>query len=163
MPTKIHWIHIFENKAKLGIMARPRGGDWLEDEIGHLKTSEVGTLVSLLERDEVHELMLAKEDQVCAAQNIQFICFPIRDRDIPANKKDVDTLVEKLAQLIEVGVNVVIHCRMGIGRSSIIAGAVLVKYKLTSKHILEHISLVRGLKVPDTEQQVLWLKSREVN
>ena len=34
-------------------MARPRGSDWLEDEINHLKNNEVGVLVSLLDRDEI--------------------------------------------------------------------------------------------------------------
>ena len=32
MPVKIHWLHEFSNFAKIGIMARPRGADWLEDE-----------------------------------------------------------------------------------------------------------------------------------
>lgn len=33
MAAKIYWIHTFNNLTRLGIMARPRGGDWLDDEI----------------------------------------------------------------------------------------------------------------------------------
>ena len=62
MPTKIHWIYRFENKARIGIMARPGGNEWLEDEIKHLKYSNVNTLISLLESDEVDDLNLGKED-----------------------------------------------------------------------------------------------------
>lgn len=57
--------------------------------------------------------------------------------------------------------SVVIHCRMGIGRSSIIAASVLLKYKLKAQDIIETICSIRGLKVPDTDEQLLWLKARE--
>jgi hypothetical protein len=42
MYTKIYWIHDFANGAKLGIMPRPRGDDWLEEEIVKLKKLKVG-------------------------------------------------------------------------------------------------------------------------
>jgi protein-tyrosine phosphatase len=51
---------------------------------------------------------------------------------------------------------------MGIGRSSIIAAAVLLKYKQNADKIIENISTIRGLKVPDTDKQLSWLKSRKV-
>ena len=65
MPTNIHWIHKFDNSARIGIMARPRGDDWLEDEIKHLKASRVDVLISLLERDEIYDLKLDNEEQFC--------------------------------------------------------------------------------------------------
>lgn len=40
MPVKIYWLHNFENGSKLGIMARPRGNEWLEGEIISLKRQE---------------------------------------------------------------------------------------------------------------------------
>ena len=35
MFTKVYWTREFDNKAKLGIMARPRGDSWLADEIAN--------------------------------------------------------------------------------------------------------------------------------
>ena len=64
MRTKIYWLHTFENAAKIGIMARPRGNDWLEDEIIHLKNQNVNVLVSLLERSEIEELNLVLNSAV---------------------------------------------------------------------------------------------------
>ena len=49
MQVRIYWIDDFES-GRLGIMPRPRGGDWLEDEIRSLKVSGVDAVVSLLER-----------------------------------------------------------------------------------------------------------------
>lgn len=142
-------------------MARPRGNDWLEDEINHLKNNEVGVLVSLLEREEIYNLKLDNEEQICRTKNIIYINFPIADRDIPTQNGDTDKLVDILTKKIEEGHSVVVHCRMGIGRSSIIAASVLLKYKLKAKDIIENISAIRGLKVPDTDKQLSWLILRE--
>jgi protein-tyrosine phosphatase len=161
MMTKIYWIHAFDNVARLGIMARPRGNDWLEDEIKHLQNKEVGVLVSLLERDEIAELKLELEGKLCAINGIDFINFPIPDRDIPKENDKIDQLVDSLKAKLDNGLSVVIHCRMGIGRSSIIAAAILLKYGFKTKDIIEQISSVRGLQVPDTDEQIEWLKERE--
>jgi len=59
------------------------------------------------------------------------------------------------------GASIVIHCRMGIGRSSIIAGAVLLQQGRKADDILQHISKTRGVRVPDTDEQVKWLKQRQ--
>ena len=142
-------------------MARPRGDNWLEDEINHLKNNEVGVLVSLLERDEIYDLKLDNEEYICTTKNITYINFPIPDRDIPKQNGDTDKLIGTLTKKIDEGQSVVIHCRMGIGRSSIIAASVLLKYKHKAKDIIENISSIRGLKVPDTDKQLSWLISRE--
>lgn len=155
MPTKIYWIHSFENNARIGIMPRPRGGDWLEDEIIHLKRQKVTVLVSLLESEEIRELELRNEEAICVKHEIKFLHFLIKDRSIPVNANEfIRTLLGRISE----GANIIIHCRMGIGRSSIMVGAVLVSKMYKADAILSHISELRGLKVPDTEEQVNWLR-----
>ena len=61
MYTKIYWILDFANGAKLGIMPRPRGDDWLEEEITKFKKQNIGLLVSLLEQHEMNELGLRNQ------------------------------------------------------------------------------------------------------
>jgi protein-tyrosine phosphatase len=161
MRTKIYWIETFESSAKIGIMARPRGGDWLEDEIRNLENSKVGVLVSLLEQDEIYELELDNEEKYCLSNKIEFINFPIKDRSIPKNNEKVENLIELLTLRIKSGSSVMIHCRMGIGRSTIIAAAVLLNFDRTTKDIIDKIGEVRGLKVPDTEEQLKWLFDME--
>jgi protein-tyrosine phosphatase len=161
MYTKIYWIHQFDNGSKLGIMPRPRGGDWLEEEIIKLKKQNIGIWVSLLEPHETNEVGLRNQASLCSKHNLTFINFPIVDRGIPEKGGRVDQLISQLALKIQNGETVVIHCRMGIGRSSIIAASILLQYGFKTEQVLQKIASARGLKVPDTEQQVQWLKSRE--
>lgn len=161
MFTKIYWLHKYSSESRLGIMARPRGNEWLEEEIKQLKLSGVNVLVSLLEKEEIYELGLKDEELWCKHHGLTFIHFPIKDRAIPVSTADANRIVLSVHDALIQGKHVVIHCRMGIGRSSIMAGAVLLKTGRKSSDILKHISQVRGLTVPDTAEQVTWLKSRE--
>lgn len=154
-------MHDFANGAKLGIMPRPRGGDWLEEEIVKFKKQNIGTWVSLLEQHEINELDLRNQQTLCSKHELEYINFPIVDRSIPEKGSKIDSLIDALYKKTKTGNSVVIHCRMGIGRSSIIAGCILLKAGFKTDQILQKITAARGLKVPDTDQQVQWLKSRE--
>jgi len=154
-------VHEFANGAKLGIMPRPRGGDWLEEEIIKFRKQNIGTWVSLLEQHEINELGLRNQQTLCSRHELEYINFPIVDRSIPEKGNKIDSLIETLYQKTKTGNSVVIHCRMGIGRSSIIAGCILLKAGFKTDQILQKITAARGLKVPDTDQQIQWLKSRE--
>lgn len=161
MFTKIYWLHQFDNLAKIGIMARPRGNDWLEDEINHLKNNGVDILVSLLEKSEIAELGLEDEEKYCLVNNISYINFPIKDRDIPQDKSLLEKFITKTILNIKDGKSVVIHCRMGIGRASIIASSILLNFNIPLNEIIDNITRIRGLKIPDTEEQLVWLRSRK--
>ena len=158
MFTKVYWIETFDNGAAIGIMPRPRGNDWLEDEIERLAFHGVHTIVSLLERSEISELGLRDEEILCLKHTIDFINFPIPDRGLPVDQQSVINLISELRQRLEQRKKIVVHCRMGIGRSSIIAGATLMKDGMKAEKILAKISEARELKVPDTKDQENWLK-----
>ncbi|MBL0743948.1 phosphatase domain-containing putative toxin [Chryseolinea lacunae] len=160
MHTKIYWLHTYAHGAKLGIMARPRGNDWLDTEINNLKKQNVKVLITLLELHEVRELGLQQEEHLCSQYDITYFNFPIPDRGVPAIGNKTEDLIRSVQQRLELGQSIVIHCRMGIGRSSIIAGAVMLKTMQNPKNILFHISNIRGLSVPDTAEQTKWLENR---
>jgi protein-tyrosine phosphatase len=158
---KIFWITKFNNSARLGIMARPRGDDWLQEDIIAIKKGGVEVLVSLLEEDEINELGLIQEERLCKDAGINYMKFPIKDRNIPKDNNRIDEFISALNKKITEGASVVIHCRMGIGRSSIIAGAILLSKGMKTPEIIKTISKARGYEVPDTEEQLEWLKERE--
>jgi hypothetical protein len=83
MPAKIYWLHNFESASRLGIMARPRGNEWLEEDILSLGRQEAQTIVSLLDRNEIYELGLEKESELCLKNGIEYINPPITDRNVP--------------------------------------------------------------------------------
>ncbi len=161
MTTEIFWLHTYKDSAKLGLMARPRGNDWLEDEIINLKKEKVTVLVSLLESTEINELGLSKEESLCKNHGVEYINFPIPDRDIPKSNQMTKSLVSKLMDRLNSGNTIVIHCRMGIGRSSIISALLLFQMGYKFEEAINHISKIRRLKVPDTKEQIDWLRSRK--
>ena len=64
MQAEMYWI-CEVGAGRLGIMPRPRGGDWLEDEIRSLRDAGVDVVISLLEPHEVAELEIAEEPAFC--------------------------------------------------------------------------------------------------
>jgi predicted protein tyrosine phosphatase len=157
MNTRIYWLHQYKNLSRLGIMAKPRGGEWLSKEILNFKRNKIDVIVSLLEQSEIIELGLEGESQLCLENGIIFFNFPIADRGVPDSNIKLRELLHQLTELIHNGKSIIIHCRMGIGRSSIIAGCLLLKEAYSKKDIFNHISGVRGIKVPDTNEQIKWL------
>jgi protein-tyrosine phosphatase len=153
---EIYWIKDFK-VGHLAIMPRPRAGDWLEDEIKGLRQEGVDILVSLLTIDEIYELGYKAENDICRANNIEFISFPIPDRKIPSSMTETIQLSQSLLTQIISGKKVAIHCRAGIGRSALMVGCILVCSSISPFMAYEMVAKSRGLAVPDTEEQKLWL------
>lgn len=153
MHSTLYWIDT-PSTFRLAIMARPRAGDWLEDEIAHWRDSGVGIVISLLERDEVEDLELQREATLCAENGIEFRSFPIPDRGLPA---DTDEARRFVASVAAAGKPVAIHCRAGIGRSSLLAAAMLVGDGMDPAAALAAIGTARGVPIPDTDAQRDWV------
>jgi protein-tyrosine phosphatase len=157
MQVAIYWVGEFP-AGRIGIMPRPRGGDWLEDEIISLRQSNVDAVISLLEPAEVFELDLSQEEEFCQKHGIAFYSFSIADRQVPDSLTAAQKIVAQLASLVSEGKSLVIHCRQGIGRSSMIAACVLVGGGGSVADAFEKIELARGCQVPDTREQRDWVK-----
>ena len=142
--------------GQLFIMPKPRGGDWLADEMHGLRNMGVDVLVSLLEGSEVVELGLEDEAALFEACGGQFVQYPIRDRTVPSNT-DFSLLVESLANDVERGKGVAVHCRAGIGRSGLVVSCVLIKLGVPSDDAIDKLSAARRLKIPDTREQEEWI------
>ena len=145
-----------DGPGRLATMACPRGGDWLDDEVEALHTEGVDVLVSVLTNSELAELQLSAEPELARQAGLTYISFPIPDRGAPEGAAATD-LAGQLEERLTGGEFIVVHCRAGIGRSSLIAAAVLVREGLSPAEAWELISAARGLSVPDTEAQRAWL------
>ncbi|MBS1794605.1 MAG: dual specificity protein phosphatase family protein [Acidobacteria bacterium] len=154
MLAEIYWI-----TENLAIMPHPRGNDWLEDEIECYRNFGVGVVVSLLERAEAYELGILREDFWCGQKNVEFINFPIVDRQVPAYFEETVNFVKALQSKIEEGQKIAIHCRQGAGRPAMIAAAILVLQGLSTAEAFDKIAAARGCDVPDTEEQREWVES----
>jgi hypothetical protein len=57
---------------RIAIVARPRGGDWLCDELSALSSEGINVLVSMLTEEESNELGLERESEDCGVTGITF-------------------------------------------------------------------------------------------
>lgn len=148
---RIFWLNDY-----MGTMARPRGNDWLEDELKKLLRLGVHTLVCLLRKEEKEELGLDEERSLCWKHGIEYIQYSIEDLSVPEDSLDYMELVDKLYARTQEGHKIVIHCRMGIGRSSLLAAGILVKEDMEVENVFDYISQIRKIEVPDTQAQKNW-------
>ncbi len=142
---------------RLSIIARPRGGDWLCDEIDALAAHGVRVIVSMLTQDEAYELGLCEEASHCERAGIIFRGVPLQDRSVPSDRQQFLDAVEQVAADVERGVAVAVHCRAGIGRSSVFAAAVLIRLGWNVGQAFNAIEEARGCPVPDTPMQKEWV------
>jgi predicted protein tyrosine phosphatase len=144
--------------GRLAISARPRGGDWLEDEVVGWRDAGVDVVVSLLAADEEHDLELDEEAKLSRAHGMRFLPFPVTDRGVPPSTANTLDLLKQLRADLEAGKTVAVHCRQGIGRSSLIAAGLLVTAGIDPGTTFSTIGSARGLPVPETPEQRLWVE-----
>ena len=143
--------------GKLAIVAKPRGGDWLEDEVKAWRRAGIDVIVSLLEKSEIAELDLASEPGAADVSGIGFVSFPIPDRGVPESISKLLTLVAMITRALDAGKNVGLHCRQGIGRSGLLAAGILTQAGVDPNTAIQTVSSARGLAVPETTEQRSWI------
>jgi len=157
LQPELYWVRGTE-PARLALMPRPRGGNWLVDEAAGWQRASINTVVSLLERHEVRELELQAEEAVCQAIGIEFLQFPIADRSTPTPEARLLEFVRGLHDRIQRGDAIAIHCRVGIGRTGLLAGCLLHLLDVPGQDIFHILSRSWGFSMPDTSVQAEWVE-----
>jgi protein-tyrosine phosphatase len=154
----MHLFWIGTLQFRVAIMLRPRGGDWLADDIAFVRKVGVQVIVSALTPGEVEELDLIEEEHHSVQRGLKYFSFPIEDRSVPIELAEFRRFIDKLHVETQRGLAIAIHCRAGIGRSSLIAACLLVKQGVQPDDALRVIEVARGCPVPDTLEQRVWIK-----
>lgn len=154
--TQLFWIE-GPWLGRLAISARPRGGDWLAEEIEDWRRAGIDTVVSLLTTEENQDLELTGEESLCHSTGMEFISFPIEDRRVPDSSLGVARLLAQLGVQLTDGKHIVIHCRQGVGRAGLIAASLLIARDVDAQHAIAVVSGARGVPVPETEEQRAWI------
>jgi protein-tyrosine phosphatase len=142
---------------RIAIVARPRGGDWLCDELDALSREGIDVLVSMLTEEETDELGLDREAEECDAAAIKFVNLPVLDRSVPRDRDGFLRSVEHLAEMVRAGRFLGVHCRASIGRSSVLAVSVLVRLGWDVTKAFYAVESARGCSIPDTPEQRQWV------
>jgi len=156
VPSGIHWVS-GPWRGKLGIGARPRGDDWLVEDIERWRGEGIDVILSLLTAEEEEDLGLLKEANVAKTHGIIFVSLPIGDMQVPGSQQQLAGVLAMISAELSSGRNVFIHCRQGIGRTGLVAACLLVKNGWTPENAMRHLTSVRGLPVPQTEEQREWV------
>jgi protein-tyrosine phosphatase len=161
MSVDVFWIPC-DTLGRIGIATRPRGGDWLKEDIDSLHKAGTSLVVSMLTPDESLELQLEMEEKLCQDEGIDYQLVPIPDRGVPSNMRELAQLAHQWAKLLENGKNIIFHCRQGIGRSAMMVALVLVTRGTDVDSAFQIIEKARKRPVPDTEEQRTWVEQYAV-
>ena len=107
--------------------------------------------------DEEQELGLREEGSEVKRQGMEFVSFPIMDRQVPSSQSELAAILERLDAKLVAGSKVVVHCRQGIGRSGLLTACLLATKGLTPQAAIRAVSDARGLAIPDTREQREWI------
>src|SRR5579864_3573956 len=150
MGTKLYWLD--EGwPGKLALAPRPRGGDWLGDEVTGWKRAGISKVLSLLEPEEERDLDLRGESDEVRRQGLEFASLPVPDRKVPQSEAKLVGALEELDRALSNGRNVLVHCRQGVGRTGLVAACLLVRKGMSPGAAIEKITAARGVGVPETE------------
>lgn len=143
--------------TSIAIILRPRGDDWLENDLQRIRMAGIQSIVSTIESWEARELGLAEEGPTVERLGMHFISFPLRDRSVPSNREVFTEFIHKLGKRVEAGEKIGVHCRGCIGRSTVVVASTLIDLGWSAERALDEIEVARGCSVPDTEEQRDWI------
>ena len=156
MSTNLHWVK-GPWQGKLALAARPRGGDWLEDEMADWHREGIDVVVSLLTPEEEIDLDLGREKHCVREQKMKFVAFPIPDRQVPNSRTELAATMEKIDAELSAGRNVVVHCRQGVGRTGLVGACLLISKGFSPERAVQQLSAARGSTIPETKEQRQWI------
>ena len=140
----------------LSTMPAPAGGADLDASIAELAGQGVDVLVSLLPPEQATGLGLAAEEAAAVRAGLSFRAFPIADFGVP-ERAPAEAFLELVAGDLDQGKHVAVHCWGGVGRSSLVAAAVLVARGAGAEEAWAQIGEARGVPVPETDEQRQWV------
>ena len=141
----------------LAMMACPTLDAEAPASVANIARLGIRQVVSLLEPSEARNLGLDAERLEVKALGMDFISFPIPDMGVPASVDDYAQIVQMLFTQVCAGINTLVHCRAGIGRSGLLSAGVLLYTGMNVEEAFNYVSHMRGIRVPETMEQHDWL------
>jgi protein-tyrosine phosphatase len=63
-------------------------------------------------------------------------------------------LIQKIVSLLEKGLNVIIHCHAGLGRTGLVASCLLISLGYNYKEAIEKVRAIRRGSIPKVKQEI---------
>jgi protein-tyrosine phosphatase len=145
----------------LAIMAHPASGGDAAARIAEIAAGGINQVISLLQPAEAHALGLQHEDELVRAAGMEFVSLAIPDMGLPVSVAEFARLSLRLYRQVHAGSHSLIHCRAGVGRSGLLAAAVLMHGGRDAQQAFARVARRRGMPVPETSDQGSWLEANQ--
>ncbi|MEM7733701.1 MAG: protein phosphatase [Pseudomonadota bacterium] len=139
----------------LGIAPMPGLNGQYEQDLAHLKDWKPAMVVSMTEPKELEAAGVTQLATDLQHSGTRWFSFPVVDRSVadPMQEGDWDTISETAVAALRGGGRVLIHCRMGCGRSGMAAVRIMVASGERPKAALDRLRAVRPCAIETREQQ----------
>lgn len=155
---KLYWVDTpFD--GRLAVSSRPGGWEELEESVAGWHKSDVGVIVSMLDRQEAEDIGLADQAEICRAAGLHYIHCPVPDHGTPEDEDAWLAAVDEALGHLNQGKRVAAHCFAGIGRSPMFVACVLVRHGVAADVAWNRLIAARGLRLPDTLAQQRWVST----
>jgi len=75
-----------------------------------------------------HAMPGGSPNEECARHGIEWVCYPIRDFDVPPDDGSFETLIDEIVNAMREEMGVCVHCRAGIGRTGLTLACAVGRY-----------------------------------
>jgi protein-tyrosine phosphatase len=117
----------------------------------------VGLIVSAQTEREAATMGLDIEETFARTAKLGFLRIPVPDHSAPPFSREVLDSITYIADTIDNGKKVFVHCYAGIGRSPALAAAVMVHRGATPREAVQALRAARGIPVPETQDQMQFI------
>jgi len=131
---------------------RDHGRD-LDADLDTLDEAGVDRLVGLLTVHELEWAGVAHIEDACAERGITYIQLPIPDQGVPSVREAV-ALTTYIAEWLEQGSTIVVHCVGGLGRTGTLAACLAVRRGMTADDAIAAVRKGRGPRAIESPAQV---------
>jgi protein-tyrosine phosphatase len=114
---------------------------------------DVGSVVCLLWKHEFKWLGIEGLFPALSGAGIEVVPFPIKDGWVPEDPPAVLELVRSIEQRLDRGVNVLVHCRSGLGRTGTISACMLVASGVAPDEAIASVRACRSGAIESEAQE----------
>jgi len=151
MTSQPYHIHNFNN-GSLSAMAMPSTVN-LQQDLQALKAGGTDKILCLLEESEATQLGLQQQESHTIDAGIEFQRFPIADYGVP-EFLDLQVQITRARKDLDAGINLLVHCRGGIGRTGLICCCLMLTTGISVPDAISVVTKQRGKQVPETPEQI---------